>query len=331
MESMTAGLNQNPINWPIDSTWTNHMGGPPFDNLSVVTSALNARYGTATSAADYVKKSQAQNYESWRAQFEAYEVNKTKTDGTASTGFVQWMLTSGWFSLHWQTFDWYLRPSAAYFGVKKSGEPVHIMWDYGFQNHVIVTSDLYQSVAGLVATADVLNFDMTNKYHNMVTLTAGPASSNVAMTIPTLTGLTTTYFVKLKLQDSTGKVLSDNFYWYSTTPDVVGGHCKWYYCPTKSYANLTSLTTLPMVTVTHADTIGTTSVTTTVTNPSTTLAFLIRLRVTNAGNEVLPVLWSDNYISLLPGESRTETATFNTGVLPAGSIVQVDGFNVNPN
>jgi exo-1,4-beta-D-glucosaminidase len=331
MDSMITGLMENPVNWPIDTSWNYHMGGTPFDNLNVVSSALNARYGTANSSADYVKKSQAQNYESWRAQFEAYEVNKTKTDGTASTGFVQWMLTSGWFSLHWQTFDWYLRPSAAYFGVKKSGEPVHIMWDYGFQNHVIVTSDLYQSVAGLVATADVLNFDMTNKYHNVVTLTAGPASSNVAMTIPTLTGLTTTYFVKLKLQDSTGKVLSDNFYWYSTTPDVVGGHCKWYFCPAKTYANLTSLTTLPMVTVTHADTIGTTSVTTTLTNPSTTLAFLIRLRVTNAGNEVLPVLWSDNYISLLPGESRTETATFNPGVLPTGSIVQVDGFNINPN
>src|SRR5438105_4534388 len=100
------------------------------------------RPGTASSAADYIKKSQAQNYESWRAQYESYEVNKAKTDGTASTGFVDWMLTSGWFSLHWQVFDWYLRPSAAYFGVKKSGEPLHISWDYGFKNNVNVTNDL---------------------------------------------------------------------------------------------------------------------------------------------------------------------------------------------
>jgi exo-1,4-beta-D-glucosaminidase len=331
MESMITGLNENPVTWPIDTSWTNHLGGTPFDNLNVVTTAINSRYGTATSAADYVKKSQAQNYESWRAQYEAYETNKTKTDGTASTGFVDWMLTSGWFSLHWQTFDWYLRPSAAYYGVKKSGEPLHILWDYGFQNHVVVTNDFYQAFTGLVATADVLNFDMTNKYHNAVTLTAGPASSNVAFTIPALTGLTTTYFVKLKLQDSTGKVISDNFYWYSTTPDIVGGHCKWYFCPTRTYANLTALTTMPMVTVSHADTVGTNSVTTTLTNSSTTLAFLIRLRVTSAGNEVLPVFWSDNYISLLPGESRTETATFNAGTLPAGSKVQVDGFNITLN
>jgi exo-1,4-beta-D-glucosaminidase len=53
--------------------------------------------------------------------------------------------------------------------------------------------------------------------------------------------------------------------------------------------------------------------------------------VTSGGNEVLPVFWSDNYIILLPGESRSETATFNAGTLPAGSIVQVDGFNVSAN
>src|SRR5437763_12806609 len=101
------------------------------------------------------------------------------------------MLTSGWFSLHWQTFDWFLRPSAAYFGVKKSGEPVHISWDYGFKINVTVTNDLAQGQTGLVATADVLTFDLTNKYHNSVTLTAGPASSNVAFTIPVLSGLST--------------------------------------------------------------------------------------------------------------------------------------------
>ncbi len=331
MESMTTGLNESLVNWPIDSTWNYHMGGSPFDNLNVVTAAVDGRYGTATGAADYVKKSQAQNYESWRAQFESYETNKSKTDGTASTGFVAWMLTSGWFSLHWQTFDWYLRPSAAYFGVKKSAEPVHIAWDYGFHNNVTVTNDYYQTFTGLTATADVLNFDLTNKYHNAVTLTAVPASSNVAFTIPALSGLTTTYFVKLKLQDSTGKVLSDNFYWYSTTPDTLGGHCKWYFCPTRGYANLTALETLPLVTVSHVDTVGTNSVSTTLTNSSASLAFLIRLRVTNAGSEVLPVFWSDNYISLLPGEARVETATFNAGTLPPGSIVQVDGFNIKPN
>jgi len=331
MESMIAGLNENPVNWPIDSTWNYHMGGSPFGDLNVVSNALNARYGTATSAADYIKKSQAQNYESWRAQFESYEANRSKTDGTASTGFVTWMLTSGWFSLHWQTFDYFLRPSGAYFGVKKSGEPLHIQWDYGFKGNVTVINDYYQSYTGLTATADVLNFDLTNKYHNAVTLTAAPASPTVAFTIPTLSGLSTTYFVKLKLQDSTGKTISDNFYWYSTSLDALKNSCKWYVCLASRYANLTSLQTLPMVTVSHTDTFGTDTASVTLTNSSSSLAFLIHARVTNLGQDVLPAFWSDNYVSLLPGETRTLTATFEPGGLPSGSIVQLDGFNVNPN
>lgn len=86
-----------------------------------------------------------------------------------------------------------------------------------------------------------------------------------------------------------------------------------------------------MVTIAHSDSFSTSTVTSTLTNSSTSLAFLIHARVTNGGSDVLPVFWTDNYISLLPGETRTLTANFPTGTLPPGSIVQIDGFNVNAN
>jgi len=336
MESMITGLQENPINYPEDSTWDWHMGGTPFNDLSVVNSALSNRYGSAPNATDYIRKMQAQNYEGWRAQFESYETNRSKTNGSASTGMIVWMLTSGWFSLHWQTFDWYLRPSSAYFAIKLSAQPLHVSWDYDFNNNITVTNDSNQAASGLTVTADVLDLNLVNKYHNSVTLTAAPAGSTVAFTIPHMSTLgitTTTYFVKLKMTNSSGQTLTDNFYWYSTTPDTLKNACKWYVCLQSHDANLTALAALPNVTVSHSDTITTNSVTTTLTDPSTntTVALLIRARVTNGGNEVLPVFWSDNYISLLPGESRTLTANFETGTLPAGSKVQVDGFNINPN
>jgi exo-1,4-beta-D-glucosaminidase len=102
-------------------------------------------------------------------------------------------------------------------------------------------------------------------------------------------------------------------------------------CLASKYANLTSLQTLPMVTVSHTDTFGTDTASVTLTNSSASLAFLIRARVTNLGQDVLPAFWSDNYVSLLPGETRILTATFEPGGLPSGSIAQIDGFNVNPN
>jgi exo-1,4-beta-D-glucosaminidase len=182
------------------------------------------------------------------------------------------MLSSGWYSLHWQVFDCFLRPSAAYFGVKKSAEPLHIQWDYGFQNNVTVVNDSYQSYTGLTATADVLNFDLSNKYHNAVTVAAGPASPVVAFTIPAISTLSTTYFLKLRLQDSTGKVVSDNFYWYSTTHDALKSSCKWYVCLASKYADFTALQTMPLVTVCHTVAFSGDTATVTLTNSSTSLA-----------------------------------------------------------
>jgi exo-1,4-beta-D-glucosaminidase len=96
---------------------------------------------------------------------------------------------------------------------------------------------------------------------------------------------------------------------------------------------MTSLATLPMITVTHTDSVGANAVNTTLTNSSSSLAFLVRARVVdNAGNELLPVWWTDNYITLLPGESRTLTASyFNNAAPPSGATVHLDGFNINPN
>ncbi|MFL6303344.1 MAG: glycosyl hydrolase 2 galactose-binding domain-containing protein [Candidatus Sulfotelmatobacter sp.] len=340
MESMIAGLIENPINYPEDSTWDYHMGGTPFSSLTVFNSAMNSRYGTPTDRNDYMRKAMVMDYEGWRVQHEAYEINKTGTNGRtgdASVGMIDWMFNKGWFSLHWQLFDWFYRPGPAYFATKKADEVTHIAWDYGGLNGgpgtVYVTNDDYTTHTGLTATVDVLNFNLTNMYHSTTGVTAGAASSTRVVTLPTIANLSTTYFINLKLTDSSNNVVSQNFYWYSTTPDAVRNSCKWYFCAASKSANLTSLATLPGVTVAHTDTIGATSVNTTLTNSSSSLAFLIRARVLDsAGNEVLPVWWSDNYITLLPGQSRNLIATyFNNAAPPSGATVHLDGFNVNAN
>jgi exo-1,4-beta-D-glucosaminidase len=203
----------------------------------------------------------------------------------------------------------------------------------GGPGSVFVTNDDYTTHSGLTATVDVLNFNLANMYHNSFAVTAAPASSTAVVMLPTIANLSTIYFINLKLTDSSNNVVSQNFYWYSTTPDAVRNSCKWYFCATGKSANMTSLATLPMITVAHADVIGTTAVNTTLTNSSSSLAFLIRARVLDsAGNEVLPVWWSDNYVTLLPGQSRTLTATyFNNAAPPSGATVHLDGFNLNPN
>jgi exo-1,4-beta-D-glucosaminidase len=66
-------------------------------------------------------------------------------------------------------------------------------------------------------------------------------------------------------------------------------------------------------------------------NPSKSLAFFVRLKVEKGakGEEILPVVWEDNYISLLPGEKREITATYRASELGAAKpVVEVSGWNV---
>jgi exo-1,4-beta-D-glucosaminidase len=74
---------------------------------------------------------------------------------------------------------------------------------------------------------------------------SAPANASTqVLTLPTVAGLSTTYFIRLQLRDSSGALVSNNLYWYSTTADVLSGHASWYRTTVKSYANFTGLNAL---------------------------------------------------------------------------------------
>src|SRR2546423_5925851 len=162
-------------------------------------------------------------------------------------------------------------------------------------------------------------------------------ASTQVMTVPAGSGLSTTYFIRLQLKDSTGAVVSNNLYWYSTSPDVFGNKSNWYSTSVKTYANLTglnSLATNSSVTASASRTVasGTETVTITLNNTSASnIAFFLRPEVIagSGGTEVLPIQYSDNFVSLFPGESKTITATYQTSDLGGKApFLPVPGFNV---
>jgi exo-1,4-beta-D-glucosaminidase len=157
------------------------------------------------------------------------------------------------------------------------------------------------------------------------------------MTLPAVSGLSTTYFIRLQLKDSTGAVVSNNLYWYSTSPDTFGNKSNWYSTSVRNYANLTglnSLATNSSVTASASRTVssGTETVTITLNNTSATnIAFFLRPEVIagSGGTEVLPITYTDNFVSLFPGESKTITATYQTSDLGGQSpYLLVRGYNV---
>ena len=200
--------------WPMDSWWDYHAGGSAFKNLNVFTEAMNNRYGAAASVQEYAMKAQVMAYEGERAMFEAFGRNKY-----TATGVIQWMLNNAWPSTIWHLYDYYLRPGGGYFGAKKSCEPLHIQYSYDDQSITVVNS-FYTDFKGQKATVKVYNLDMTVKFSQEAALDIPSDGVQKVLTIPEISGLTSTYFVDLALRDAAGKLVSSNFYWLSTRHDV---------------------------------------------------------------------------------------------------------------
>ncbi|MDQ2920601.1 MAG: glycosyl hydrolase family 2, partial [Acidobacteriota bacterium] len=318
--------------WPIDEYWNYHAGGGEFKNVNVFTAALNGRYGPAKDVRDYAMKSQLMTYEGQRAMFEAYAGNRY-----TSTGVIQWMLNNAWPSLIWHLYDYYLMPAGGYFGTKKACEPVHVQYSYDDKSVVAVNTTL-QPQRNLKLTAQVYNLDLAEKFSRTADLDLAADSNFKAFAIPQIDDLSVTYFLKLTLQDANGRTISSNFYWLSTRDDVLDTKkAKWYYTPVSSYADMTQLEKLPPVKLSvsgKAERRGQNEIArVTVSNPTRSLAFFVRLQIKKGshGADVLPIVWQDNYFSLMPGERRELTASYRLKDLGAArAFLTVEGWNSAP-
>jgi len=312
--------------WPMNEYWTFHAGGDEFKDLSLFTGALEARYGPARSVEDYARKAQALAYEGERAMFEGYGRNRYR-----STGVIQWMLNNAWPSMIWHLYDHYLRPGGGYYGTKKACEPVHVQFSYDDRS-VVVVNDEQRPHEGLRVTARLLNLDLTQVFAGEARVDVPGDAVARALTVPRPEGLSRTHFLALEVTDAAGAPVSSNFYWLSTEEDVLAWErAEWYYTPTRRHADLTALANLPRTTLAldlePAGPDG--AVRVRVRNTGSSLAFQVHVRVedADAGGEVLPVFWSDNYLPLLPGESRALTAAFLRGQAPARVTVTADAWN----
>jgi exo-1,4-beta-D-glucosaminidase len=316
--------------WPQDSAWTLHSQGGAYTPFTYFDDALRRRYGLATDVNDYVRKAQLIAYDNERAMFEAYGRNKYK-----STGVIKWMLNNAWPSLAWHLYDYYLEAGSGYYGTKKSLEPLHVQYSYDDRSIVVVNSTLDHS-AGLTVRAAVIDIDGIQRWSKAAVIDIPEDGVVRAFAIPDIADLSKTYFVSLTLEDKAGAVLSHNFYWLSTVQDELDwSKRQWYITPTKVHGDFAALATLPSVTldvkaVFKHDGDNDCAVMS-LTNPGHTPAFFVRLRVLQkpGGAEILPSMWDDNYVSLLPGETRMLTARWRPeDARGATPTVAVDGWNV---
>jgi exo-1,4-beta-D-glucosaminidase len=329
LESIRAMVGKDHL-WPIDEVWNYHAGGGEFKTIKVFSDALANRYGKSDSPEDFAAKSQLQTYEGVRAMYEAYSRNKYQ-----STGVIQWMLNNAWPSMIWHLYDYYLRPAGGYFGAKRALEALHPV--YGYDDHSIwLVSSQYENASNLKLTTKIYNLDMTEKFSQENKLDAPSDSTAKIFTLPDVADLSPTYFLVLRLENAGGTLVGSNFYWLSTKPETLDwAKSTWWMTPTDSFADYTALAQLPKVKLKvtqHTELKGEDSITrVAIENPSNNLAFFVRLKLDKGvkGEEILPVVWEDNYISLLPGEKREVSATYRASELgSAKPAIEISGWNV---
>jgi exo-1,4-beta-D-glucosaminidase len=182
---------------------------------------------------------------------------------------------------------------------------------------------------GVTLHARVLNLDMSEQFKRDTVIDIAADSSMRVFTMPVLQTLSPTFFVDLRLTDSAGKIIGSNFYWLSTHPDVLNlDSTTWYVTPVKSYADYHALSQLAKTTVRgKLNVTAPGSATVTLTNTGKTLAFFTRLQLMVNGAEVTPVFWEDNYVSLLPGETR-KIAVRYTGRGAQKPTLKLTGWNL---
>ncbi|CAN5417806.1 carbohydrate-binding protein [soil metagenome] len=334
IESIRRMMPAKDITWPLDSVWLYHAAGGQFTHLlDRFNLALSTRYGVPVSAEDYTITSQLMTYEGERAMFEAYRRNEY-----AATGVIQWMFNNAWPSIYWHLFDWYLLPAGGYFGTKAANEPVHALYSYDDRSIAIVNSNASRTpVRRARLRTRVLGLDGSEKFTKDTVLDIPADTSLRVFILPEPTGLTggNAYFVDLRLSSADGKPLSTNFYWLSTHPDVLSDSSNWYTTSVKDFADYKALRDMPAATVKSSAKFSRHGATgearVTLKNTGSGIAFFIRLQVTGRhGEEALPVIWEDNYVSLLPGESRVIRASYRMRDLGGASPkLRVTGWNLH--
>jgi exo-1,4-beta-D-glucosaminidase len=328
--------------------------GYAFGTLHDFDAALKARYGRWSGLRGYVQEAQLQDYETQRAEFEAYIAHSTRRRAP-STGIVYWQLNKGWPTLLWDLYNYDFDQAGSYFGAKKANEPLHVLYTYD-TGSVAVDNLGPKTQRRLSVQAAVYGLDgrlLDRRTRGGITLRSQGVATNIlhprvpARTQPPRRAQV--YFVELVLRQG-GHVVDRNAYWLSTQKDVVNWH-KTLGQPQATmtrYANLQELKQLRQAKIrvtahTHrqpgpdgANTV--TDVTITNTSTSKRVALFLRADIrrgsakgvpSSGDNQVLPVFWSDNDITLWPGESETLRASYGKARLGGRSpVVSVFGWNV---
>jgi exo-1,4-beta-D-glucosaminidase len=331
LESIVKFIPENEL-WPMGPSWDYHCttsAGTMMNSMTMMTEVVTEKYGAARDLKDYLRKADLVSWESTKSMFEAFRANKP-----ATTGLIQWMLNSAWPGMYWQLYDYYGVPNASYYAVKKANSPYQLVYNYK-DSGIYIVNEKPSNTTQLKAIVKTYGIDSQLLSEQEITGLSAEANSSARIAEVDKSAKNT--FVALALYDGSGRRIAENFYALSATDDVHDWESRaWETTPVKEYADFRDLENIAPATLEVRSSAGKKGgndvVTVELRNTSSVIAFFTSMKLKDSrGEMVVPALWSDNYVSVLPGETRSFECVIDSaeGSVDVGSLsVEIEGWNV---
>lgn len=297
--------------FPFNDTWGYHDAATGNGRYDRYYEDMIKRYGEPESMQDFSEKMQLMNAEAYRAIFEAagHKLNETG-------GVMLWKLNAAFPSVVWQIYDWFLQPNAGYYFMQNACEPVHIQFNYD-DSTVAVVNRSYHPVDGLSMNAE--GYDLSGKVLFSKTAAVNISNEEVKEILPLASDITASSgisFLQLEMTDESGKTVSQNTYWFSSSDN---------------FQNLSEMPVSDVKTKVVASVVNGTDHLWTLkfTNDSEVLAFFIRPQIMINKEEIQPAFWSASYFTLSPSESMNVIVKVPDRLL-GGEMpcLQISGWNM---
>ena len=305
--------------WPIGENWNYHCtaSASHMNNTRIIEEVMAGQYGAPSGIEDFMRKAHAIDYDGTRAMYESFRCNVPE-----ATGIVQWMLNSAWPSFYWQLYDWYLVPTASYYGVKKGCAPIQLVYNY--KDHCVYSVD--ETVSGCELKARMSVYGPDSK---LVRTEETVAKFRRRSPRKIFEGIQGPCFLKLEVFGEDGRVVADNFYCVpENASEYYWDKTDWCFTPTKTYTDLSFVSALPATSVKMLTAKTDNGFKVTLLNESDVVAYQNILKAKTPAGELVPaVIWTDNFFSLCPGESRTVSCKLPANCGPVS--LSLDGWNAS--
>jgi mannosylglycoprotein endo-beta-mannosidase len=291
----------------VDSVWKYHKYIPYEHYVD--------QYGAIKDAKDFAMKAQLVNYDQYRGLMEGFSSHMWDW----YTGSIIWKTQNPWTALRGQMYDYYLDVNACLYGLRKGSEPLHIMMNPA-DSMLMVVNNGFDTRRNLMI--EVKTYDVLTGKDSLYTLMFNEVGASMTQKLFPINGFlrglnkSEGVFVSLKLLSEQKQLLSENLYWLPGTD-----------------GNYTALQQMKKTLLNvAAKKINNKQIRVTLTNNAgSPVAFFNRIALINygTGQRILPAFFSDNYISILPGESKTVTVDFTDTDGAIKKQIEVYGWNVD--